>query len=137
MKPVFQTVLPDESNPLKGNCFASCIASLLEMPLESVPHVMEYEDWRERTNDWLAGFGLGSVEVAINTEEACLYPIPAGMFVIVTGNTVRHESRLHSVVAKTLNGGCTWEYLHDPHPSGDFLTTATHLMWILKLDPKG
>ena len=136
MKPVFQTLFPEEGNPLRGNCFASCIASLIEMPLESVPHVMEHGDWRERTNAWLAEFGLGTVEVLIDTEgEASLYPLPPGMFVIVTGRTERHESRLHSVVAKTIKGGCQWEYLHDPHPNGGFLVTATHLMWIVQLNP--
>ncbi len=135
MIPVMQTLFPEEGNPLRGNCFASCLASLLEMKLEEVPHVMEYEDWRERTNEWLAKFGLGSVEVRIDTDEACLYPIPPGMFVVVTGKTVRHESRLHSVIAKTMSGGCTWEYLHDPHPDGSFLTKATCLMWIVQLNP--
>lgn len=135
MKPVMQTIFPEENNPFKGNCFSSCLASVLELPLEKVPHVMEYANWLERTNEWLATLHMGAVEVSIDTDEACLYPLPPGMIVIVTGKTSRHETRLHSVVARTLKGGCTWEYIHDPHPDGGFLKVATHVMWLAHLDP--
>lgn len=136
MHPVWQTLFPTEENALRGNCFAACLASLLELPLEDVPHVMEHGDWRERTNAWLAGrFGLGAVEVHLETQEALLYSLPPGMLVIVSGRTKRHPTRLHGVIARTLPGGAQWEYLHDPHPGGDYLTTATHLMWLAPLDP--
>lgn len=135
MRPVMQTVFPTDDNSLRGNCFAACLASVLELPLEDVPHVMEHVDWRERTNAWLATRGLGAVEVNLTTEEAALYPLPPGMWVLVAGHTTRHPERLHSVVARTLSGGCTWEYMHDPHPEGGFLTKATHVMWLASLNP--
>jgi hypothetical protein len=137
VRPIHQTVLPDEDNPLKGNCFAACLASVLELPLDDVPHVMHHEDWRERTNAWLASRGMGTIEVSLETEEPALYPVPPGMLVIVSGRTVRHPERLHAVVARTVAGGCQWEYLHDPHPAGGFLIQATHLMWVVPLDPAG
>lgn len=136
MKPVAQSILPTEDAPLKGNCFAACLASLLELPLGAVPHVMEHPDWRERTNAWLAGMALATVEVCIDTEDAVLFPLPPGMLLIVTGRTGRHPERLHSVIGRTLAGGATWEYLHDPHPAGTFLTHAVCLMWVVPLDPR-
>ncbi len=97
---------------------------------------MEHEDWRFRTQAWLAeAFGLGVVEVSLETTQAALYPLPAGMLVIVSGRTARHPTRLHAVLARTLPGGAQWEYLHDPHPDDIFLTVATHLMWLAPLDP--
>ena len=166
MKPVMQTIFPSDDNPLRGNCFAACIASLLEMSLEDVPHLTEHDDWRERTNDWLGGLGLGMVEVFLDTTEAALHALPSEMWVIVSGpatplhqigsvilcgsgallrgggarlllpsSTDRHHKLMHTVVAKTLPGGCLWEYRHDPYPGGNFLTRGTHLMWLAALDP--
>jgi hypothetical protein len=136
MKPVTQTILADEDNPMRGNCFAACLASLLELEIDQVPHVMEHDDWRELTNEWLAPMNLGTVEVVIDTEVVCLYPLPVGMLLIVTGKTNRHPTRLHAVIGRTIYGGVQWEYLHDPHPDGTFLLEASHLMWLVPLNPK-
>lgn len=137
MIPVFQTIFPTEGDASKGNCFAACVASLLEIPLGSVPHVMsEDNNWRILTNEWLALHKwMGTVEIHIETEEAHLYQLPPNLYVIVSGRTTRHPTRLHAVVARTLLTGSTWEYLHDPCPNGNFLTVATHLMWLVPLDP--
>jgi hypothetical protein len=135
MKPVDQTILPTEGVPMRGNCFAACLASLLELPLEEVPHVMEHDNWRERTNEWLATLGLGLIEVRIDVEEPALFLLPQNMWLIATGTTRRHESRLHSVVGQSIAGGCMWQYVHDPHPDKTFLTRASHLMWLVPLDP--
>jgi hypothetical protein len=54
MTPVTQTLFgkPD------GNCFAACVASLLDLPLEVVPNVMRHEDWYARFNWWLKRRGM-------------------------------------------------------------------------------
>lgn len=56
MIPVTQT---DFSMP-GGNCFAACVASLLELPLERVPnfHGMYGENWLSPFTRWLKDFGL-------------------------------------------------------------------------------
>lgn len=135
MIPVKQDIFPTEDNPLRGNCFAACLASILEMPLEDVPHVMAHDDWREQTNAWLAGLGMGTVEVCIDVEEPALFLLPPDMWLIITGTTKRHESRLHSVIGKTIPGGVQWECLHDPHPDNSFLEKVRYLMWLVPLDP--
>lgn len=49
MKCVEQTKLdyPD------GNCFAACVASILELSLDKVPH-FQGDDWYERWQEWLS-----------------------------------------------------------------------------------
>lgn len=136
MIPVKQTLFPDPDVPGKGNCFASCLASILELPLADVPHVMMHNDWRQQTNRWLAErFGLGLVEVDIENNPPRLFHLPPKLLVIVSGRTERHATRLHSVIGRVQESGCTWEYLHDPHPDDTFLTAATMVMWLVPLDP--
>jgi len=37
MQPIYQTI----HEPLNGNCFQACVASIFELPLDAVPHFME------------------------------------------------------------------------------------------------
>ncbi len=53
MKPVYQTVLA----PPDGNCFAACVASILEMSIEDVPNYTA-DDWYERWQEWFAQLNL-------------------------------------------------------------------------------
>lgn len=60
MKPVKQTI----GAPPNGNCFAACVASILEVPLTGVinPRGEDYQDkWRQ----WFAKKGLTWVEVDV------------------------------------------------------------------------
>ena len=52
MKPVFQKVF----SVTDGDCFEACIASVLEVPLESVPPFVRGnpEDWWDKVVKWLA-----------------------------------------------------------------------------------
>jgi hypothetical protein len=135
MKPVHQTIFPTQEVPLRGNCFQAAIASLLELPLESVPHFCEHDDWDARLGIWLADRGLAYLEIKTNTEEACLYPIPKGVWCILSGTTPRHPTRLHAVVGITRGGGVTWDFKHDPHPEGAFLNQVTQIMFLVPLNP--
>jgi hypothetical protein len=54
MIPITQTIF---GKPY-GNCFAACIASILEIPLDKVPNVMSHDDWFARFNWWLNKIGL-------------------------------------------------------------------------------
>jgi hypothetical protein len=51
MKPVTQTIF----NAVRGNCFAACLASLLEVEIDQVPniHDMDGDDWFYPLNRWL------------------------------------------------------------------------------------
>ena len=130
MKPVMQTKL----KPPRGNCWAACVASVLELPLEDVPDV-EFEQmdatpgapdvlrfwkvWRE----WLAERGLGLQCVGLSDE----HPIPPGIL-IVTGRSPRGDWQ-HSVVYKD------GVLAHDPHPEGGGVTRVETLDLLYPLNP--
>ncbi len=59
MKPVTQDIFGKPH----GNCFAACVASILELPLHVVPNVMRFDDWFERVNWWLRRRGLFLIEM--------------------------------------------------------------------------
>lgn len=134
MKPVTQTIIPgpDEN---RGNCFQACVASIFELPLEEVPDFCSIPRWEKWLETWLAERGFAYLEARLDTDEPAIYPIPKGVICVVSGHTDRHPTRLHSVVAGTAGNGVTWDFLHDPHPAGTFLTRATLLMVFLPLDP--
>jgi hypothetical protein len=54
MIPVFQT----RRGPL-GNCYAACVASILEKPLDEVPDIRG-KDWGRRFSQWFDSQGIGS-----------------------------------------------------------------------------
>jgi hypothetical protein len=56
MRPVKQDRLYSPEGIGNGNCFAACIASLLDIPLWMVPpfdQMFGRNDWRQRVDEWL------------------------------------------------------------------------------------
>jgi len=104
MKLIYQTTFGE----LNGNCFAACIASLLELPIESVPNFCSLGvDWLMATNKWLKSFDLWFLDTRLPK------PIDLSFFYgyyIVSGKSPRHID--HSVIYKDS------EMIHDPHPEG-------------------
>ena len=130
-----QTVLPGSGRV--GDCLRACIASLLEQPCEAVPHYMNFDDWRERLSGWLEEErGLALLEFDLTKPLDGVYPVTERTYVIVAGATRRHPDRLHAVVARTYGGGLRWQYVHDPHPSADFLLREERLYMLVCTDPK-
>lgn len=122
MIPVAQSKLYNEDGIHNGNCYAACLASMLEIPLWMVP---PFEDmfarhvWRQRTQDWLARmFGLRMVRIDGHPVE----DLPE--FYIANGPSARgvHHSTIYS--AGTL--------VHDPHPSGSGISDVE---WCWTLEP--
>ena len=108
MKPVMQSKLYREDAPMRGNCRAACIASLLEVPLWMVPAI---EDMRgdlqeERWHEWLDR--LFRLEL-IRTQGA---DAPSSEYYIACGPSPRSSDIYHSVI---YSAGAL---VHDPHPSG-------------------
>lgn len=109
MTPVFQSKLYAADGIHNGNCFAACLASLLEIPLWMVPPFEDmfgrgHGQWRERSEEWLARmFGMKLVRV----EEHVPPALPE--FYIANGPAARGVH--HSVVYRR------GELAHDPHPS--------------------
>ena len=107
MKPVKQTKLYSEDGIHNGNCFAACLASLLEMPLWMVPPFEDMfgrDDWRVRQNEWLERmFELKLVRTQGH------YPDQMPQHYIACGESPRgvYHSTIYSAGAM----------VHDPHYS--------------------
>ena len=130
MKPVMQTKL----KPPKGNCWAACVASVLELPLEDTPDI-EFEQvdaapdapdvlafWK-RWREWLCCRNLGVQSMGL-TEG---HPVPMGIL-IVTGRSPRGPWQ-HSVVYKD------GELVHDPHPEGGGVLKVETIDMLYPLNP--
>ena len=107
MRPVEQTILA----PPEGNCFAACVASILEVGIDDVPNYVDGL-WFHRWQNWLARqHGL----VLFSQESNLLRPPPPGRHVIVGVESPRFAGKMHAVVG--LDGAIVW----DPHPDPEQL----------------
>ena len=109
MIPVQQTIFgrgPDFGESV-GNCFAACIASILEIPLDDVPNFCNSQEWVADLRAWLRPWGLYYLDVRIPKKDADLLD----GYHVISGTSPRGCQ--HSVV------GYHGKMVHDPHPSGD------------------
>jgi hypothetical protein len=120
MKPIKQTLLSDHSvtPPIYGNCLQACMASLLDLPLEEVPHFIECDSYPMNFHRWLESKGLTSVSFK--------QPDIDGRSTfwghhIICGPSPRFG--LHAVIG--LNGNPFF----DPHPSNDMLKPDSEKEW--------
>ncbi|MFE9127086.1 hypothetical protein ACFYOF_16975 [Streptomyces sp. NPDC007148] len=111
MLPVTQTILHSDPSGRLGNCLQAAVASLLELPIEDVPHFVQHDDWLER----LAAFCLehGYQAVICDPDAYVAYGMAWGR----SPRGVRH-----AVV--WADGGMAW----DPHPSREGLEQVTELI---------
>jgi hypothetical protein len=58
MTPVFQTLFGGAYDEIPGNCWQAIIASLLDLPLEDVPHFMLHDDFQKSHDDFLLTKGF-------------------------------------------------------------------------------
>ncbi len=123
MVPVDQTVFDN----LRGNCYAACIASVLEMKLEDVP-------WPNGNNDDFAGiYETWFAELNLQVVYAVPgVPMPKG-YLIASVPSPRFPGSNHAVVIKD------GRVVHDPHPSRaslrDDLSEVTCVDLLTILDP--
>ena len=120
MKPVYQTEFGGE----KGNCFAACLASVFEIPIEAAPDLWAGEQrglyWVQIVNDWLKPRGLWYCDVKF------LGISPKG-YHLIGGQSARGLS--HAVV------GFNGEMVHDPHPDGAGLVEVQDFGLFIARDP--
>jgi hypothetical protein len=128
MKPIFQTRFGGPNDPVEkqGNCFAACVASLLNIPLKdadtyleglATPGAVETGWWRAFVA-WCGERDLVPLYLTLGdkaTPEQCAYGKP-GLRYIACGQSPRGLG--HSVVY--LDG----ELEHDPHPQGGGLVSV-------------
>jgi len=98
MKAVFQT----KFGKPHGNCLQACVATVLELELETVPNFVDFEDWRGELQAFLARYGFWAVWLADG-------PTPRGYHLI---EGIGPRGLCHAVV------GHNGEIVHDPHPDG-------------------
>ena len=101
MKPVFQTIIDRKV----GNCFSAAIASLMEVPLETVPNfVKDHGDhYVEAVQEWLQPKGLMLLRIRmprrIRTGEDIRFDNVPECFCIGNGQSPRGNYG-HAVVGK-------------------------------------
>lgn len=120
MKPQNMLVLHDPENGFYGDCFRACIASLLHMPTEQVPHVLENygdepdADFIGRMNLWLNRHRLVFIEFPTAQDEDALLQVSRAYFgdvhYVLLGRSKRGYN--HNAIYKA------GELVHDPHPEG-------------------
>ena len=108
----------------KGNCFAACVASIFEVPLDSLPNFCCEEGWPANFEDWLHERGLA--RMTVNTAGGGRVPFHA--WGIATGPSPRGDF-LHSCVYRGDR------MVHDPHPSRDGLLCLKEIDTFVVLDP--
>ena len=117
MIPVDQTKFP-----VRGNCVRACIASILEIDIDSIP---AWEDqtinWHLHAKGWLRerGYGLSCVVPGVCSQD--------DTYGIAIGDTTRSVLYQHACVC--LNG----KIVHDPYPSKAGLTSITRIWEIWKV----
>lgn len=121
MTPTMQTKFGRE-----GNCFAACVASILEVPIATVLDVPHRGDWFPEFQAWL---------LSKHNLHAFCFPATKAMqqwmvkvfdrHYIASGNSPRLSNTLHAVVAYK------GELVHDPYPGGTFVTEIVDIILFL------
>lgn len=117
MKPVTQT----KFDGVEGNCLMSCVASILEKPLDSLPY------YNPSANDWYGEFSAVMAEMGYHTDyfEGADNAPPG--YSIISGMAARGLG--HACVA--LDG----DLVHDPHPDRTGLTKIWDYIKLIPSDP--
>ena len=110
MKFYQQTAMHTEET--KGDCWRACVATILQLPMDEVPHFLNEGEWPWNFLEWLDNRKLVWIEFA--------YPDGLDAYSELWG--------LHTIVGPSPRGGCdhavigkNGEMIFDPHPSGDGL----------------
>lgn len=146
MRPVFQTVFDDR----QGDCFAACLASILEVPLVMVPNframqndggkdmVWLADEWlREKYRKRLLGIEIYHPGGGERTDICLLnrlFHMNGEEFVLLSGESPRKNAdgstKYHCVVGKADCWG--FELAHDPHPEGGGIVGQPYgVKWIV------
>ncbi len=123
MTPVNQSMLYAPDGIHNGNCYAACLASLLDLPLWMVPPFEQMfgrgMEWKSRTDEWLRRLFALTI-VRSEGHDYCTLP----EYYIASGPAKRGV--YHSVIYRA------GELAHDPHPAKSGLLAVD---WCWHLEP--
>lgn len=128
MRRITQTVL----NATRGDCFAACLASLLEVSIEQVPniHNISGDDWFYPLNAWLRqAHGLVLLMIQADAYASKVW-FPDGVPFIASCDTGLGWN--HAVVMAY--HGMEAKVLHDPFPGGSGIKSGCVFMYFLVKD---
>jgi hypothetical protein len=126
MKPVYQKVF----DAGKGDCWRACIASVLELDVDSVPNFVGDSDHskgiiaEDLAKKWLAERGLFIIEVFLYDREwdlAIHWHYLLNSFCIMSVPSQRFPGGSHAVVGQFVreSGGTELRIVHDPNPANE------------------
>lgn len=125
MTPVFQTIIDKQV----GNCMQASYASILDLPLEQVPHFLEEpmgndENCDIRLRKWLQSLGLTELYINIHEPEVFRHVLWGLMwsgtqYCIASIESQKFKGCMHSVVAKINHFPDVLEVVHDPNPENE------------------
>ena len=128
MRPIRQTTFPPN-----GNCFAACIASLLELDIERGPNFAHLQEATgpfstvRAANNWLQQFGFSILEVERPELGNLYFEFVENALLICSGPTMRGTH--HAVIYR---GN---KLAHDPHPSGAGLERIDKAWLVFRNEP--
>jgi hypothetical protein len=105
-----------------GNCFATCVAMLLDLDVDDVPNFVHAGDfWWSDFTDWLNDRGFSAIVVCMRTKGAWSGSMAcwSHALCIVSGPSPRGDFD-HAIVGRMTGaeGAELYEVVHDPHPEG-------------------
>lgn len=133
-------VLQDKFGAGTGNCFAACLASILEIPLSDIDFIATDEEWLEKTNNYLWKYGYMWMEIDLEIlMEKNVVPFYKfkNLLCVLTGKSPRFDCN-HCFVAKVTwdESGFTYKELHDPHPDQTYIDGKPKLMgFMIPINP--
>lgn len=127
MTPQKQTVETDFVTGRQGNCMATCVACILDIPVSSVPNFIEYKNTFDLLGEFLdqRGYKFDGFWYDPPTNWAKRFNGVDG-YAIIGGPSPRPYVNAHAVVYK--NGKPYW----DPHTDETFTLGITRIYLITK-----
>ena len=118
---VMQQERHDPENGQIGDCLRACLASVVGVKLEEVPHIgrnlwpsRDPVEWDAAVEKFLAEHGMYSFPIGVG------YKHLLRGYCLAIGQSPRHPDENHVVVYKD------GEFWHDPHPDGGGLVEVSH-----------
>lgn len=126
MKKYKQTIFGNGDNGKEpGNCFATCIAAVLEIPQEDTPNFVAADNWFLEVNKFLEPYGYSLIILDADHDNNYLYH---SGYLIAAGQSSR--GLRHCVVYHK------GEPVLDPHPDNTFLENVDRWYLFAALQPE-